>query len=172
MKTLIILMLVLNIFFICRNLSFAITKWYLFSLRNSICIERLRREQKCGDAIIATYNSAVTIISIWVAILLFCCATGLQISLVAANTVTGVLLGLLFLFGVMRYVLIRKYALDTLYNTIVDYKSKEDVVTEDNDYEVRYIQTFREIGKQMLWVIVWAIYVLGVYAYYYYTVCC
>jgi hypothetical protein len=169
-KTLIILMLALNIFFICKYLSFAITKWYVFSLRDSICIERLRKEQKCGDIIIATYNSTVTLICIWVSVLLFCSTKSPQLSPIVLNTTTGILVGVLFSLSIMQYVLIKKYSLDTLYNTIVDYRSRQKVVTEDNDYEVQYIRTFREILKEERYVIAWAIYMLGVHAYYYYTV--
>ena len=171
MKTLIILLFVFNTIFIGRYLSFAITKWHMFSLRNLICIKRLRREQKCGDAIIASYNSVVSINIIWISVLLFCCMAKLQIPSVALNAITGISIGLLLLFGVMRCVLNKKYSLDTLYNKIVDYKSKEEVVTEDNDHEVQYIQTFREIRKEKLYVISWAIYLLSVHILYYYTIC-
>ena len=170
MKTIIFLLFVLNTIFIGKYLSFAITKWHLFSLRNSICIARLRREQKCGDAIIATYNSVVTINSIWISLLLFCYGTNLQLPFAILNTITGITVGLLFLFITMRYVLIRRYSLDTLYNTIVDYKSKEEVVTADNDYEVRYTQTFREIRKELRYVVFWVAYLLCMHAYYYYIV--
>ena len=166
MKTFIILMLALNIFFICKYLSLAITKWYVFSLRDSICIERLRKEQKYGDTIIATYNSTVTLICIWVSVLLFCSTKSPQLSPIVLNTTTGILVGVLFSLSIMQYVLIKKYSLDTLYNTIVDYRSKQKVVTEDNDYE----RTFREILKEERYVIAWTIYMLGVHAYYYYTV--
>ena len=39
-------------------------------------------------------------------------------------------------------------------------------MTEDNDYEVQYIRTFREILKEERYVIAWTIYMLGIHAYY------
>ena len=49
MRTISILLFLLNIIFIGKYLSTALTKWNLFNMRYAICIERLRREQKCGD---------------------------------------------------------------------------------------------------------------------------
>ena len=170
MRTISILLFLLNIIFIGKYLSTALTKWNLFNMRYAICVERLRREQKCGDAIVATYNSIMTIINIWVSAILFCCIETIQIPECALNFITFTMIGLLFLFSVLQYVLIKRNSLDVLYATIVDYRSKQKVVTADNDYEVDYIRTFKAIRKEMFYAMFWVVYMLCIH-FYYHTVC-
>ncbi|MBQ5899761.1 MAG: hypothetical protein IIW87_07660 [Alistipes sp.] len=80
------------------------------------------------------------------------------------------MIGLLFLFSVLQYVLIKRNSLDVLYATIVDYRSKQKVVTADNDYEVDYIRTFKAIRKEMFYTMFWVVYVLCIH-FYYHTAC-
>lgn len=164
----ILFLFVLNTIFIGKYFTSALTKWEMFSIRKFICIERLCREQKCGDAIIAVYNSIICFSSIWVSIILLGCATKLQISLAVLTSITLTIVSLLLLFFLVQYILTKTFFLDKLYHEIIDYKRKEEVITEDNDYEVRYIQTYREIEKERWYCILWAIYILFT-SYYYYS---
>ena len=58
MEILILTLAVFGVFLTTRYISFACIKWYLFSLIESICIERFRQKQKAGDVTIASYNTA------------------------------------------------------------------------------------------------------------------
>ena len=46
MEILILILAVFGVFLTTRYISFACTKWYLFSLRDSICIERSDKSKR------------------------------------------------------------------------------------------------------------------------------
>ena len=48
---------------------------------------------------------------------------------------------------------------------MMEYKKNEDVVTEDNDHEVRFIQTYDKTKNNMLWSVIWIIYIIALCVY-------
>ncbi|MBQ1253254.1 MAG: hypothetical protein IIY05_02785 [Alistipes sp.] len=155
----------LGLFLTARHLSFAGAKWYLFSIRDSICIERFRQKQKAGDVIIASYNTVAVVVHLWATIMLMSSIFHFCISPIVVLSTAAIVILLLLLHMIYRYAIDARYSLKEFYTTVNEFKKKEDVVGEDNDYEVRFIQTYNEIKSEKWWNVVWIIYVTVLCAY-------
>ena len=165
MKILILILVIFGVFLTARYFSFASTKWSLFSLRDSICIERFRQKQKAGDVIIASYNTTAALAHLWCAILLVSCLFNFSISSTVLLTTSCIVCALLLLQVVCRYAIDRKYDLRNFYNAVVEFKRNEDVVGKDNDYEVNYIRTYNEIKSERWWSALWIVYIISLCAF-------
>lgn len=156
--TLGIIAFIFELFLVSRYASFASTQWYLFSIRDSICIEKFSDIQKAGDSIMASYNTVATIAHLWLIIMLLSYLIGFNISIIVE--ITSIIVLLLILQIIFRYIIDEKYRLKQCYNFLVKFKENEDVVGEENDYEVRFIQTYNAIKSEKGWNIVWIIYIV------------
>ena len=156
--TLGIIAFIIELFLVSRYASFASTQWYLFSIRNSICIEKFSDIQKAGDSIMASYNTVATIAHLWLIIMLLSYLIGFNISIIVE--ITSIIVLLLILQIIFRYIIDKKYRLKQCYNFLVKFKENEDVVGEENDFEVRFIQTYNTIKSEKGWNIVWIIYIV------------
>ena len=165
MEILILILAVFGVFLTTRYISFACTKWYLFSLRDSICIERFRQKQKAGDVIIASYNTTAAFTHLWCAILLVSCLFKFSISSTVLLTTSCIVCTLLLLQVLCRYVIDNKYDMKIFYLTVVEFKRNEKVVGEDNDYEVNYIRTYNEIKSEKWWNAIWIVYIVSLCAF-------
>ncbi len=161
MKILILVIVLLGVFLTARYFSFAGTKWYLFSLRDGICIERFRQEQKACDAIVASYNTTAMLTHLWGTIMLMSCLFNFSISSTALLIISCIVCVLLLMQVVCSYTIDKKYDLRNFYSAVVEFKRNEDVVGEDNDYEVRFIQTYNEINNERWWNAIWVIYIVS-----------
>ena len=149
---------IIELFLVSRYASFASTQWYLFSIRNSICIEKFNDIQKAGDSIMASYNTVATIAHLWLIVMLLSYLIGFNISIIVE--ITTIIVLLLILQIIFRYIIDKKYRLKQCYNFLVKFKENEDVVGEENDFEVRFIQTYNTIKSEKGWNIVWIIYIV------------
>lgn len=165
MKAFILILVILGVFLTTRYISFACTKWYLFSLRDSICIERFRQKQKAGDVIIASYNTTAALTHLWCAIMLMSCLYHFTISSAVLLMISCIVCALLLLQVVCRYAIDKKYDLRNFYNAVVEFKRNEDVVGKDNDYEVRFIQTYNEVKSERWWNAIWIVYIISLCAF-------
>ena len=165
MKILILVLAILGVFLTAGYFSFAGTKWYLFSLRDSICIERFRQKQKAGDVIIASYNTTAALTHLWGTFMLMSCLFNFTISSTILLMTSCIVCALILLQVVCRYTIDRKYDLRNFYLSVVEFKRNEDVVGEDNDYEVRFIQTYNEIKSERWWNAIWIIYIISLCAF-------
>ena len=156
--TLGIIAFIIELFLVSRYASFASTQWYLFSIRDSICIEKFSDIQKAGDSIMASYNTVATIAHLWLIIMLLSYLIGFNISIIVE--ITSIIVLLLILQIIFRYIIDKKYRLKECYNFLVKFKENEDVVGEENDYEVRFIQTYNAIKSEKGWNIVLIIYIV------------
>ena len=50
-------------------------------------------------------------------------------------------------YFVLRYKMETKYHLGNFYNNMIDYRSKQKVVTQDNDNEVTFIRSYKKVMK-------------------------
>ena len=128
MKTLILIFVIVEVFLTARYFSFVGTQWYLFSLRNSACIERFRQKQKAGDVIMANYNTTAALTHLWGAIMLMPYIFNFSISSTATLLTACVVIALLLLQIVCRHIIDKKYDLRDFYNAVVEFKRKEDVI--------------------------------------------
>lgn len=165
METLILIIALIQLFLTARYFSFAAIQWHLFYLRDSICIERFRQKQKAGDAIMASYNTTAALAHLWGAIMLLSYTFGFNISTTTIILVTSIICLLLILQTVSRYMIYGRYDLRRFYHNVLMAKLKEDVVGEENDYEVRYMQTYKEIKSQEWWNVIWVVYIVSLCAF-------
>ena len=165
MKIIVLVLVILGAFLTARYFSFAGTKWYLFSLRDNICIERFRQKQKAGDIIIASYNTTAALTHLWSTIMLMSYLFNFSISSTILLMTSCIVCALLILQVVCRYVIDKKYGLRNFYSAVVEFKRNEDVVGKDNDYEVRFIQTYNEIKSEKWWNAIWTVYIVSLCAF-------
>lgn len=165
MEIIVLALVILGVFLTARYFSFASTKWYLFSLRDSICIERFRQKQKAGDIIIASYNTTAALTHLWGTIMLMSYLFNFSISSTILLMTSCIVCALIILQVVCRYVIDKKYDLRNFYSAVVEFKRNEDVVGEDNDYEVRFIQTYNEIKSEKWWNAIWTVYIVSLCAF-------
>lgn len=160
-----ILIFIIGVFLTARYLSLAGTKWYLFSLRDTICIERFRQKQKVCDVIIASYNTTVALTHLWSAIMLTAYLFDFNLSSTTILRTAVIVIVLLLLQIVCQHIIDKKYDLRHFYDAVVEMKRNEDVVGEDNDYEVNFIQSYNEIKSEMWWSLIWMVYILFISVY-------
>lgn len=160
-----ILIFIIGVFLTARYLSLAGTKWYLFSLRDTICIERFRQKQKACDVIIASYNTTVALTHLWSAIMFISYLFDFSVSSTIILQTAAIVEVLLLLQIVCQHIIDKKYDLRHFYDAVVEMKRNEDVVGEDNDYEVNFIQSYNEIKSEMWWSLIWMVYILFISVY-------
>jgi hypothetical protein len=160
-----ILIFTIGVFLTARYLSLAGTKWYLFSLRDTICIERFRQKQKACDVIIASYNTTVALTHLWSAIMFISYLFDFSVSSTIILQTAAIVEVLLLLQIVCQHIIDKKYDLRHFYDAVVEMKRNEDVVGEDNDYEVNFIQSYNEIKSEMWWSLIWMVYILFISVY-------
>lgn len=159
METLIFILAVLSTFLTARYFSFVGTQLYLYSLRDSLWIERFRQCQKAGDIIIASYNATSALTHLWGTIMLASYLYSFHMQAITIISITGVISMLLIIQFICRYFLEKKFNLRELYDMVVKYRRNQEVVGEDNDYEVRYIQTYVKIMSEKWWNVIWIAYI-------------
>jgi hypothetical protein len=160
-----ILIFIIGVFLTARYLSLAGTKWYLFSLRDTICIERFRQKQKACDVIIASYNTTVALTHLWSAIMFISYLFDFSVSSTIILQTAAIVEVLLLLQIVCQHIIDKKYDLRHFYDAVVEMKRNEDVVGEDNDYEVNFIRSYNEIKSEMWWSLIWMVYILFISVY-------
>jgi hypothetical protein len=79
--------------------------------------------------------------------------------------ISCIVCALLLLQVVCRYAIDKKYDLRNFYNAVVEFKRNEDVVGKDNDYEVRFIQTYNEVKSERWWNAIWIVYIISLCAF-------
>lgn len=143
---------------VCRALSFSVIAWEMYTLREGMCIKRIVHEQKTCDFLIGFYHFLVVLIGLWLMIM-----GGWEVfhnSAIPSEISMGIPFWLLVLFvlyfGLYIYLNIG-YDLTGFYNDMVDYRSKQEVVTKDNDNEVSFIRSFKRVKKHIWYATVWAV---------------
>lgn len=143
---------------VCRALSFSVIAWEMYILREGMCIKRIVHEQKACDFLIGIYHFLVVLIGLWLMIM-----GGWEVfhnSEIPSEISMGIPFWLLVLFvlyfGLYIY-LNTGYDLTSFYNDMIDYRSKQEVVTKDNDNEVSFIRSFKRVKKHIWYATVWAV---------------
>lgn len=150
----------------CRALSFAVIQWEMFSLRKTMCIERIVHEQRACDLLIAIYHSLVVCIGLWLMLL-----GGWEVfndsivPLILCATTPIILLILFIVYLLLRIYLNTGYGLTDFYNDMVSYRSKQEVVTKDNDNEVSYIRSYKRVRNQKWYACGWMFFIVVIMFY-------
>lgn len=141
----------------CRSLSFAVVQCDMVGYHSSSCIKRIVKEQKSVDILVSLYHTAVTLFALWLIIYatfsIEKCVIGITLQYILPMCC---ILG----FGVYWLVFLyfeKKYKLKAFYANMVDYRSKQEVVTKDNDDEVDFLRTYRRVKKHIYYAVAWCV---------------
>ena len=147
MKHLLISIFCLSVYFLLRALSFLTTHIHLYSCRETICIERIVKQQKACDLLNTVYQAFVVLISLHFAIECLQLCFGMNsIRVFNIGSITTISIVYITYF-ILRFKMETEYHLDNFYNHMIDYRSKQKVVTQDNDNEVTFIRSYKKVMK-------------------------
>lgn len=147
MKYLLISIFCLSVYFLLRALSFLATYIHLYSCREIMCIERIVKQQKACDQLNTVYQAFVMSVSIHFAIesILLLFNTN---SIRVFNIGSIITISIVYItYCILRFKMETKYNLGDFYNDMIDYRSKQKVVTRDNDNEVTFIRSYQKVMK-------------------------
>ena len=147
MKYLLISIFCLSVYSLLKALSFVVTHIDLYNHRDTMCIERIVKQQKACDLLNLVYQAFVMMVSIYFAV--ECVLLGVNMSSIRVfNIVSIIAVSICYIaYFILRIKLETKYHLDNFYNHMIDYRSKQKVVTQDNDDEVTFIRSYQKVMK-------------------------
>ena len=147
MKYIVLLFFCLSIYFFLRALSFVLTYISMYNYRVKECIERILGQQKACDLLNAVYQFFVMLVSMYFAV------EGILL-LINKNFVKSfditffIAISICYItYFILRLKMETKHNLCNFYNHMIDYRSKQKVVTQDNDDEVSFIRSYRKVMK-------------------------
>ena len=147
MKYLLISIFCLSVYFLLKALSFVITHIDIYSHRETMCIERIVKQQKACDLLNTVYQAFVMLVSIHFAIECLQLYFNMN-SIIMFNIASIIAISICYIsYFVLRYKMETKYNLGNFYNHMIDYRSKQKVVTPDNDNEVTFIRSYKKVMK-------------------------
>ena len=147
MKYLLISIFCLSVYFLLRALSFLVTYIHLYSCREIMCIERIAKQQKACDILNSVYQAFVMLVSIHFvieSILLLFNMDSIRVFNIGSITTISIVY---ITYCILRFKMEMKYHLGNFYNHMIDYRSKQKVVTQDNDDEVTFIRSYQKVMK-------------------------
>ena len=161
---------VLSLFVLCayfslRAFSFAMTHISMYNYRAYECIERIVKQQKVCDLLNAVYQVFVMMVSMFFTI--ECILRFFNVNFVSTFYITC-FLAITICFAtyfILRVKMEVKYDLCNFYNHMIDYRAKQKVVTEDNDYEVSFIMSYRKTMNHKTKMNLWYVAFLAVQLY-------
>ena len=147
MKYLLISIFCLSVYFILKALSFVVRYIDLYNYRDTMCIERIVKQQKACDLLNSVYQAFVMLVSIYFAV--ECVQLGVNMSSIRVfNIMSIIAISICYIaYFILRIKMETKYHLGNFYNHMIDYRSKQKVVTRDNDYEVTFINSYQKVMK-------------------------
>ena len=148
MKYLLFFIFCFIVYFVLRAFSFLVMYIDLYGCRDIImCIERIAKQQKACDLLNSVYQAFVMLVSIYFAV--ECVLLGVNMSSIRVfNIVSIIAISICYIaYFVLRFKLETKYHLGNFYNHMIDYRSKQKVVTQDNDNEVTFIRSYQKVMK-------------------------
>lgn len=147
MKYFVLFVFCLSVYFFLRSLSFLIMYVDIYNYRIKMCIERIVKQQKACDLLNAVYQFFVMLVSLYFAVecfLLFFDISSVMVFSVASFVAITIAHTSYF---VLRFKMETGHDLCNFYNHMIDYRSKQKVVTKDNDNEVSFIRSYRKVMK-------------------------
>ena len=145
MKFLLTSIFCLSVFFVLKAFSYLATHIHLYSCREVICIERIAKQQKACDLLNAVHQVFVMLVCLYLAVVCMQLLFNLH-SIMVTNIVSIIVISLCYItYFVLRFKMETKYHLGNFYSNMINYRLKQEVVTEDNDYEVTYIRSYKKV---------------------------
>lgn len=158
MEVAIALMLVVSGYLTIRKFKWIDIYVFDYQYHRDTCIERIKQAQIMCDAVCVLH--AVFITFYWLGIFLLCL---LHLVFKVSPSTLDVVAIVLFAINVCLYVahllvrriLYARHGIKAFYDDMVAYRAKQKVVTEDNDYEVSFLRTYRESDSNTLYSHFW-----------------
>ena len=147
MKYLLISIFCLSVYSLLKALSFVVTHIDLYNHRDTMCIERIVKQQKACDLLNTVYQAFVMLVSIHFVIepiLLLFNTNSIRVFNIGSITTISIVY---ITYCILRFKMETKYHLGSFYNHMIDYRSKQKVVTQDNDNEVTFIRSYQKVMK-------------------------
>jgi hypothetical protein len=117
----------------------------IYNYRIKMCIERIVKQQKACDLLNAVYQSFIMLVTLGIAVncLVFTFNIG---STRTFNTVSFIAITICYItYFILRMKMETRYDLCNFYNDMIDYRSRQKVVTQDNDDEVSFIRSYKKV---------------------------
>ena len=147
MKYFILFVFCLSVYFFLRSLSFLIMYVDIYNYRVKMCIERIVKQQKACDLLNAVYQSFAMLVSLYFAVECFLLFFDIS-SVMVFNVVSFIAITIAHTsYFVLRFKMETGHDLCNFYNHMIDYRSKQEVVTKDNDNEVSFIRSYEKVMK-------------------------
>ena len=147
MKYFVLFIFCLSVYFFLRSLSFLIMYVDIYNYRVKMCIERILKQQQACDLLNAVYQSFAMLVSLYIAV------EGILL-LINKNFVKSfditffIAISICYItYFILRLKMETKHNLCNFYNHMIDYRSKQKVVTQDNDDEVSFIKSYEKVMK-------------------------
>lgn len=147
MKFLLASIFCLSVYSLLRAFSFFLTHIDLHGYRDLMCIERIVKQQKACDKLNSVYQAFVILISThftFECVLLFSNMDSIRVFNISSLIVISISY---ITYFILRFKMETKYHLGNFYSHMIDYRSKQKVVTQDNDNEVTYIRSYQKVMK-------------------------
>ena len=147
MKYLLVFIFCFSVYFVLREFSFLVMYIDLYNHRDTMCIERIVKQQKACDLLNAVYQTFVMLVFTYFAV--ECVLLGVNMSSIRVfNIVSIIAISICYIaYFVVGFKMESKYHLGNLYNHMMDYRSKQKVVTQDNDNEVTFVRSYKKAMK-------------------------
>ena len=147
MKYLLISIFCLSVYSLLKALSFVVTHIDLYNHRDTMCIERIVKQQKACDLLNTVYQAYVMLVSTYFAV--ESVLLGVNMSSIRVFSIVSIIaISIVYItYFVLRFKMETKYHLGNFYNHMIDYRSKQKVVTRDNDNEVTFIRSYQKVMK-------------------------
>lgn len=147
MEYLLISILCLSVYFLLRALYFVVTYIDLYNHRDTMCIEHIVKQQKACDLLNTVYQVFVVQVSLHIAIECLQMSFN-ENSIRESNMGSIITISICYIiYFILIFRMETKHHLGNFYNHMIDYRSKQKVVTRDNDNEVRFIRSYQIVMK-------------------------
>ena len=112
-----------------------------------MCIERIVKQQKACDLLNTVYQMFVALVSLHIAI--ECLQMNFNENSIRESNIGSIItISICYItYFILRFRMEAKYQLGNFYNHMIDYRSKQKVVTRDNDNEVTFIRSYQKVMK-------------------------
>lgn len=151
------LMAFLSVFFLIKRFLMFDTRIMAYNYNKVVTIERLKDVQLCCDIFGALYNLIIT----------FICGYGAYVSFLSFSLnkpenytyiniiIISILFCIITLFLTIKHFVFNKKNIVIIYNNMVDYLSKQEVVTDENYHESLFLRTYRYLENIEIYSYIW-----------------
>ena len=138
--------------------------WMVYLCNRYECIERIAKEHKACDVVLVVYDVFASLMWTWLLVVYVCRYFKVEVDMLVLNTIAIGVLGLVcIVFFTIRQMMRIKHNLRLFYLEMVEYRANLEVMTEDNDYEVRFIRAYEEVERNAIRIAAWMIGALTLY---------